>query len=454
MSNVGRTLISALNSGDYHSVDQYADLSELDLKIVNHHVHELFERAIRTENYKLFHALLKISKVLVSGPEYCALRHATQQGLVDFVSDLVRIPSSNPNLVDQQGFTALHFAIKGAWSQKKALDMVRAIVLIPKIKLNLRARDSRTALHMAMEKQWFEVAATLVAAGAHPKIEDKNGNTALSMALPHFGELPGDLFGRMIAFNDDLPEEETPEMSSPERIDEAEATPPTQKPSVPHQQDSGHLLHLHGKQQHTDSNRSQSAKETPSNHRDYIQESDISSIKPASQNGQDTATLADVMGDQNLDDTLVKSFLFEANQDLPRFRLHRAALQNHIQEIWQALQLSGQSFSLEDARRTDPDSGQNLWHAAAQAGKMGEWLTYFANNGLSPEPEDLTSRGHDGLSVAECLESNGRIQEILNNSFLDKHPRLRLALLAGLPEKKRKGFSLDISKAHLLLLES
>ena len=88
MSNQGRALLTSLNAGDYSAVDQYADLSDLDIKIVNSHIHELFERAIKAENFKLFRALLKIPQVLVSSAEYCALRHCATLGLVEYVSEL------------------------------------------------------------------------------------------------------------------------------------------------------------------------------------------------------------------------------------------------------------------------------------------------------------------------------------------------------------------------------
>ncbi|HHG85754.1 MAG TPA: hypothetical protein ENJ82_13485, partial [Bacteroidetes bacterium] len=139
MSNQGRALISALNRGDHQAVDQYASLSDQDIKIVNHHVHELFERAIRTENFKLFLALIKVPRVKVSGNDYCALRHATRKGLPEYVSQMARLKSANPNLQDKQGNTALIYAVAGNWSEKKALDLVQAIMTTAQdLKANLR----------------------------------------------------------------------------------------------------------------------------------------------------------------------------------------------------------------------------------------------------------------------------------------------------------------------------
>lgn len=456
MSNHGRALISALNAGDYQSVDQYTDLSDLDLKIVNHHVHELFERAIRTENFKLFRALLKIPKVQVSSSEYCALRHAAKQGLVDFVSDVARVPTVNANLVDKEGFTALHYALKGSWSQKKALEIVRAILLTTNVKANLRARDNRTVLHMAMEKQWFDVAATLVDAGAHPKMEDAEGNTPLGMALANFGDLPGDLFGRMISFNDDVPEEEVADFVEAVKAPEEDHSHKTPGLHVQHQQDTPQVR-SHG-QQHSQVDPPQQQEPEPIIRQvvtvveDKYNGTKAPDAVKAPPPTADNADLETVMGGQELDDTLVKQFLFLPNGDDPRIRLHRKAVLEGFAEVLGALKRSGQSLDAEDARRVDNSSGHNLWHAAALHGTFSALIEAMVQQNSMPTPEDLMLLGSDGQSPAMILDGNAKLQAVLSHEFWFKYPQLLTAMLAGLPDKRRRSFSTLISKAHLLLL--
>jgi hypothetical protein len=197
MSNQGRALISALNAGDFAAVDQYADLSDLDIKIVNSHIHELFERAIKAENFKLFISLLKIPKVLVSGPEYCALRHAASLGLVEYVRELARMPTANANIVGRNGDTALLAALKGGWTQKKALDLVRAIMILQPVKVNIRDGEGRTALWHALKKAWFDVANVLMDGGGNPHVEDEEGTAPLTLGITATG-LPGDLLTRLL----------------------------------------------------------------------------------------------------------------------------------------------------------------------------------------------------------------------------------------------------------------
>jgi hypothetical protein len=458
MSNLGRALISALNAGDYQSVDQYTDLTDLDLKIINHHVHELFERAIRTENFKLFRALIKIPRVQVSGNDYCALRHAAKQGLIDFVSDIARVPSVNANLLDKEGFTALHYVLQGKWTQKKAIDMVRPILLIHGIKVNIRSKDSRTALHYACEKEWYDVAATLVDAGGHPKIEDRNGVSPLSIILPNLLNVPEKLFERMLAFEDDVPEEENPESieqaAAPDDDDhlyshlakspgsqvqrthqepQQQAPPPTPQPIVAQPDPEPVVRQIQTVVTDT-----------------YSDRPDVPPIVTVAASRPDTDSLEEVMGDQPLDDTLVKEFLFLNAGNDPRMRLHRKAVLENLGEVAEALRLSGQRLNAHDCTRVDNSTGYTLWHVAAKYEAFPALLDMLARASDLPSVDDLSAKAADGQTPATLLDNTAKLQSVLSNEFWYQHPRLLTAMLTGLPDKRRRSFTTLIAKAHLL----
>lgn len=215
MSQNGRALISALNNGDYDALDRIS-LSEGDIRIVNQRVHELFERAIGGENLPLFEALLQIPQVKISGKEYCALRHAAQLGLAEYLQRLEGHRGVKPSLKDKSGFSALHLAMVGRWPEGRALPLVRILLGFSGLKVNGRNLEKKTALHYAMDKEWYEIAELLMDAGANPNIEDAEGKSATNIGL--MATLPDSLFGKMLSFTgspDDFDDEEEDEDAEP-----------------------------------------------------------------------------------------------------------------------------------------------------------------------------------------------------------------------------------------------
>jgi hypothetical protein len=460
MSNQGRALISALNRGDYQAVDQYSDLGDQDVKIVNHHVHELFERAIRTENFKLFLALIKVPRVRVSGPEYCALRHAVKQGLVEFVSEIVRVPSVNPNLPDRDGYTSLILAVRGKWSEKKASDMVRAILLIGGVKLNLKGTDGMTALHHAMEKEWYEVAEMLVDAGAHPKISDKDGNTALSKAM--MADC-GDLFTKMLTFDGDPPEEEADEFEEDDSSQDPASSamsgspggspgitsvldpPPARMPTV-NQIDPqvGHKKPQHDPPAQKMPTRQPATQTQPA----------PEPIKAQARNtpAADTADLAAVLEEQELDETLTKHYLFESATDDPRIRLHRRAVVEQLDDIQRILTANNNALQWGDLGRKDPHSGMNFWHVAALEGRFEQVLRMMMQNGGFPDPATLGVLTPDGRGVAAILDENSALQGILHSELWEGRAPHLAAFLSGLPVNRRAAFGSLIARTNLALM--
>ncbi len=463
MSNQGRSLISALNAGDFAAVDQYADLSDLDIKIVNSHIHELFERAIKGENFKLFMALLKIPKVLVSGPEYCALRHAATLGHVEYVRELTRTPSANANITGRNGDTALLAAVKGSWTQKKALDLVRAIMILHPLKANIRDSDGRTALWHALKKAWFEVANVLMDAGSNPQLEDEEGTAPLSMGFT----APGDLLTRLLSYTGPTVEEEADQASpftAATDDDDAQLTP--QMRPNPYNQTS--LPTTNGnpptRQVQVDVDQKKVADDEDHNPplirkvstvvQDFTTDEppmQVDAAVPAPKAAEDKADFFSVMEGQAIDDTLEKSYLFNSSKD-GRYRIHRKAVLEEINIIMGQLQTTGEALLPADCARRDPASGLNLWQTAAVQGQFLLLLKAMAREKRWPEAADLMTKTEDGRSLVDFLDDNAQLSQVLNDAVWSARPKLLAALMASLPERRLRSMSPLVAKTNLLIL--
>ncbi|MCB9233242.1 MAG: hypothetical protein H6581_16415 [Bacteroidia bacterium] len=206
MSNTGRTIISALNQGDYHVVSQYPNLGEQDIKIINHYAHELFETAVTSRNLPLLQAILEIPRIQVNKKEYQVLLESVKAGLVEFVQELGRVNGVDPNVRNTAGDTALILAQKGSWGEDKALLLTGWICALGDVIVNARGEERKTALHHALQNGWYKVAMRLMENGANPKIPDENDETSLNLALSA-SNLPGDLFSMMLGYDGPEPDE-------------------------------------------------------------------------------------------------------------------------------------------------------------------------------------------------------------------------------------------------------
>jgi hypothetical protein len=462
MSNQGRSLISALNAGDYAAVDQYADLSDLDIKIVNSHIHELFDRAIKGENFKLFMALLKIPKVVVSGPEYCALRQAASLGLVEYVRELARMPTANANIAARNGDTALIAAIRGGWTQKKALDLVRAILILPKVKVNIRDSAGCTALWHALKKAWFDVANVLMDAGGNPHVEDEDGTAPLTLGITAPG-LPGDLLGRLLSFTGAAVEDEADQASALPQItgDEDDSSHATKRPDP-----FGQSVIQHPPVQLTsgfasnvviiddDDTPPPPIRKVSTVVQDFTTDEPpmhVSTQAPVTKATDDTVDFFAVMEGQAIDDTLEKSFLFDASKD-GRWRLHRKAVLEQIDYIVSQLATTGEPLAPADCARRDPASGLNLWQTAAIYGQFSLLLKAMARNQRWPEAADLLAKTDDGRSLTDYLDDNAQLNQVLNDGVWATRPKLLATLMSSLPERRLRAMSPLVAKTNLLIL--
>jgi Ankyrin repeats (3 copies) len=463
MSNQGRALISALNAGDFAAVDQYSDLSDLDIKIVNSHIHELFERAIKGENFKLFMAILKIPKVLVSGPEYCALRQAASLGHVEYVRELARIPSANANIAARNGDTALIAAIRGGWTQKKALDLVRAILILPKVKVNIRDNAGCTALWHALKKGWFDVANVLMDAGGNPLVEDEDGTAPLTLGITAVG-LPGDLLGRLLGYSGSAEEDEAEQAHALPTVaaDEDDSSHQSRRPdpfgqSIVHhppvQRSPGISSNVVIKDDDDDTP-PPPVRKVSTVVQDFTTDEPpmhVGTQAPVTKAVEDTADFFAVMEGQAIDDTLEKRYLFDASKD-GRWRMHRKAVLEQVEYIMTTLSTTGEALTATDCARRDPASGLNLWQTAAIQGQFGLLLKAMARNNRWPEAADLLAKTEDGRSLTDYLDDNAQLNQVLNDPAWAARPKLLATLMSSLPERRLRAMSPLVAKTNLLIL--
>lgn len=515
MSQQGRALISALNGGDYDAIDRI-QLTDTDLKIVNHHIHEIFDRAVGGENLPLFDALLRIPNVRISSPTYCALRHATQLGLVEYIKRLEGHPGVNAGVKDKLGFTALLHALTGKWSEAKSLAMVQILVGFPNSRVNARNAERKTALHYAIQKKWFEVAEILLSNGAYPQAEDADGQTPTQLGMGMMLEMPDSLFNAMLSStNTDDDVEEQPE----EEFDPAEIRDEEERQEAMYNQMNSHkgpeLLATNQDVDLTDP-----APLSQSSPRAYppVQPSDIGQTTPPAVSNpaavrpdppkaidpltvqqpsirhtsvdvteppkpkkvtpppatiqarpvdrpepvstkpiviNDEAGLTEILGASDLNELapeLTRDFFLSPSPDDPRFRLHRRAILERLEDINDILSRKGQKLRAQDYRLKDPITGFNLWHVAAATGNFESALKSLSKHGEWPGGEDFEARTEVGKSITDVLEDTNCLSGVLHSEIWNKHPRLLAALLAQLPPARRGQFASLVTRTNLLIL--
>lgn len=513
MSQQGRALISALNGGDYDAVERI-QLSETDLKIVNHHISELFDKAVGGENLPLFDALLGIPGVRVSSTAYCALRHATQLGLVEYIKRMEGHPGVNAGIQDKLGFTALLYALVGKWTEAKGLALVNVLAGFNNVRVNARNAERKTALHYAISKRWFEVAERLLEMGAYAQAEDADGQTPTQLSMTMMMEMPDSLFNAILSSaneDDDTPVEEEEDRRDPSEIEDEEerqdamynqmnshkgaellgpkrnvdpandppvqqpptplragpATPPTHAgpavpPNGPGTRDPRAIDPLSVQQpsiRHTSVDVNEPPKpkrEQPSPvtiHETPIPQPEPYQYKPIQIN--DDADFSDIMGTHDLQDLapeLTRDFFLAPSDGDPRFKLHRRAVLERLEEINRLLGRKGQMFRAEDFRRKDPVTGFNLWHVAAATGHFEAALKALVSQGEWPNPEDFAEKTEVGKSIPDVLEDANKLSGVLHSDVWNQRPMLLATLLAQLPANRRQQFASLITRTNLLIL--
>jgi hypothetical protein len=429
MSNNGRALISALNKGDYKAAAKITDLSDLDIKIVNHYAAELFERAIHNKNLKLFKALTSINRLHISSGEYCPLRHATQKGLANFIRELAKIPGLKANVPDKSGNTALIYAVTGRWSQEKAKELIQALMEARGIKVNFRGESRRSALHHAMERKWYDVSEILMNNGANPKIVDQSGLTPLNFAINN-SDTPAGLFTRMLSFQGSEEVEELPdEVDAPPVIFDDDDLP-------------------------TDIN----AISAPTNTAQAMTQG--ATLPPPSSNGgdptEDGADFFRAMDARDIDDLekkLTIDYLFATKDEGMPFRLYRRAVIRNLADVHRLLSENGQQLTAAHCRQIDPVTGNSFWHAAAQQEVFEDAISGMTAAEVWPTGADLAALNDHSHSVIGILDNIAHLSYVLQMPLWANNPMALADVLAHLPREKMHTFAKLITRTNILILD-
>lgn len=512
MSQNGRSLISALNQGDFEAV-QRIHLSDSDLKIFNHHVHELFERAIGGKNLPLFNALLEIPRIRISGPDYCAIRHASELGEVEYLERLEGLRNLQPSLKDKMGRTALHLALGGKWNEQKGLSIARILLSMPNINVNARNSERKTPLHFALERRWYSVADLLMDHQANPHLMDANGVNPIALA-GESASMPFDLFIKILnapiiegaddegewGQEEDDPEDpyagKSEEEMEQERFKQMNAHKQWE-PTIPDQN-----VDLTDPAPLSDSSRRQAKPITPDDlravdpiamqqpslpysspvskppaknspptepikaaPREPAQETPPPTTpvrRPASQGEpivleNDETDFLDIMGvpsHDQLPQVLTREYLLSPADDNARWRLHRAPVIEQLESLNDMLVRKGQGLRPDDFRRTHPSTGSSLWHVAAATGHFETAFRVLDQQRMWPRPDDFNIQTEVGKTITDVLEDCNRLSGVLHSDIWTPHPQLLAALLAQLPASRQAQFSSLITRTNLLILHS
>ncbi len=119
-----------------------------------------------------------------------ALHFAASEGFSDCAA-LLLDRAADPNLQDKNGDTALHWAVWQGHSDCAALLLDRAA------DPNLQDKNGDTALHWAASKGCSDCAALLLDRAADPNLKNKFGDTALDIALRRYNEIHDDKYKKI-----------------------------------------------------------------------------------------------------------------------------------------------------------------------------------------------------------------------------------------------------------------
>lgn len=424
MSNNGRALISALNKGDYQAAERITDLSDLDIKIVNHYAAELFERAIHEKNLKLFKALIAIPRLHISSGEYCPLRHATQKGLANFIRELIKVPGLRANVPDRSGNTALLYAISGRWVQEKAIELAKALFSEPGVKVNYRGEYRKTALHMAMERKWFDLAELLMDQGANPKLEDHNGQSPLFFAI-RSDNTPAGLFTRMLSWSGDEEEEDlADEVVAPPMILDDDDLPEDINGIAPISADAG----------------------LPP-----VERPDTPPLEDPDGSGFFQAM--DARNFDDLQDKLTLEYLLSSKEEGMPWRLHRRAVIRNLGDVHRLLGENGASLTAAHCRQIDPATGNSFWHSAAQQEVFEDALKGMTAADVWPTGSDLAALNEHSQSVLNILDTIAHLSYVLQMPEWTNRPLALAEVLAHLPSDKIHSFAKLITRTNILILD-
>jgi len=69
-----------------------------------------------------------------------------------------------------------------------------------------------------------------------------------------------------------------------------------------------------------------------------------------------------------------------------------------------------------------------------------------------PRPDDFQIQTEVGKTITDVLEDSNRLSGVLHSDIWNPHPQLLAALLAQLPEDRRRQFASLVTRTNLFIL--
>ena len=125
---------------------------------------------------------ISIPKVNAIYAGHTALQAASQNGNIEVIQLLLK-NNADLEIEDKDGDRAVHHAAFG--NEPRVIELLHAHSKNPNTPLDLNSRNKRyqTALHIAVNKSHLEVVKVLLKLGAHPNLQDIDGDMALHDAI-------------------------------------------------------------------------------------------------------------------------------------------------------------------------------------------------------------------------------------------------------------------------------
>lgn len=168
----GRTALSLAAEMNHREIIQLLLDHEANPNIKDKNGDIPLELAIINENFESIDLLMPFTE-----KREFVLIFATLEGKYKVVEFLLQHNDINPNLLDQDGNQALHYA-----AEEGFLEILN-LLLLKTANLNKRNLEGKTALHLAVENEKTELVKALLKQQANFLLHDKNGGLPIHYAI-------------------------------------------------------------------------------------------------------------------------------------------------------------------------------------------------------------------------------------------------------------------------------